>query len=117
MSDQEATPPGVQRWKQLGAITFALGVLAALMVQAGVSTGCKSSTSPGPSGEPSSLAAAPGEPPGSKDEGKAAAPSASAEDDEEYFMPASKAGPVYRPRKTSPPPGPTAAPQASKPGS
>lgn len=118
--DQGAHPSRVN-WatvlKRVGAITFALGALVTLMVQAGISAGCRSSA-PGANGDSPASTATPGEPAGAvnpgapRREGPGAAPSGSA-DDEEFFMPASKAGPIFRPTK----PQTSVSPPASKPGS
>lgn len=118
--DQGAHAPGSNRataLKRFGAITFALGALVTLMVQAGISAGCRSSA-PGASGDSPASTATPGEPAGTVNsgapsrEGPGAAPSGSAEEDEELFMPASKAGPIFRPKSQKP-----AEPPVQKPGS
>lgn len=121
MNKDQGAHPSRSNWatalKRFGAITFALGALVTLMVQAGISTGCRSSA-PGASGDSTVSTATPGEPAGAVNagapsrEGPGAAPSGSA-DDEEMFMPASKAGPIFRPTKPQKP----VEPPAQKPGS
>lgn len=120
MNKDQGPHPSESSWatalKRFGAITFALGALVTLMVQAGISAGCRSSA-PGASGDSPASTATPSEPAGAANsgapsrEGPGAAPSGSA-DDEELFMPASKAGPIFRPKSQKP-----VEPPAQKPGS
>ena len=79
-----------RRWMQVGAVTFAAGVLISLMIQAGMTSGCSNSRTPGAQAEPKSAPS------------NAAAPADSTNDEPpEEYLPASKAGPIFRPKGTA----------------
>jgi hypothetical protein len=106
------------RWFKMGAMTFAAFVLAALMAHAAVTTGCSSRRGPGassPDAEDGHAAPQKGAP--ASDPGAAPAPGKGDEDEdaEESFLPASKAGPIFHPKRSRPGAKPGAAQQAASP--